>query len=191
MDLRIADFPDAPGASASASAMGETLRMHSLCDVDSMSCDRFKIAQVIRNFLSNAIKFTPRGGTVTVSACFVADSAANTSTRGSGTRGSGSGSGKNFVKPVRTVASSLKGISVRRLVRCAADAQSAAVDVETGLVGDGAGEGRGDDAAAAAADASSGFLKITVKDSGAGLNEDDQKKLFKQVVQFRYNIKHP
>jgi signal transduction histidine kinase len=164
--------------------------MHSLCDADTVSCDRFKIAQVIRNFLSNAIKFTPRGGTVTVSACFVADCAANTGTRGSTARGNGSG--RNFAKPVRAAASSLKGMSVRRLVHCATDVQSAAVvDIETGRVGDSAREGRGEDTAAAAAalaaEASSGFLKITVKDSGAGLNEDDQKKLFKQVVQFRYD----
>ena len=44
-----------------------------LTDGDVLSCDRFKVAQVVRNFVSNAIKFTPSGGKVTVHACFKGD----------------------------------------------------------------------------------------------------------------------
>jgi signal transduction histidine kinase len=38
---------------------------------DTISLDKFKVAQVIRNLISNALKFTPAGGTVTVVASFV------------------------------------------------------------------------------------------------------------------------
>ena len=41
---------------------------------DTVLIDRFKMDQVLRNLISNALKFTPRGGTVVVTAMFVDDS---------------------------------------------------------------------------------------------------------------------
>jgi signal transduction histidine kinase len=38
---------------------------------DTITLDKFKVAQVIRNLISNALKFTPAGGKVTVVASFV------------------------------------------------------------------------------------------------------------------------
>ena len=96
----------------------DPLRLHSLSRVDKVSCDRFKIAQVIRNFLSNAIKFTPRGGTVVVSACFIAGD----SSLASASHTSGASSSKTVsAKPARTTALSRKSMSARQLVRCAVD----------------------------------------------------------------------
>ena len=40
---------------------------------DLISIDKFKMSQVLRNFMSNAMKFTPEGGTITVRACFTPD----------------------------------------------------------------------------------------------------------------------
>jgi signal transduction histidine kinase len=54
------------GPSHSRRAPALPLRSH-----DMISLDKFKIAQVIRNLISNALKFTPAGGSVTVTPSFV------------------------------------------------------------------------------------------------------------------------
>ena len=45
----------------------------SILDSDIIMVDKFKMNQVLRNLISNALKFTPPGGSVTVSASFIPD----------------------------------------------------------------------------------------------------------------------
>lgn len=44
-----------------------------LLETDKVMIDKFKMDQVLRNLISNALKFTPSGGSVTISASFVPD----------------------------------------------------------------------------------------------------------------------
>ena len=46
---------------------------------DSIYCDKFKMDQVVRNIVSNALKFTPRGGSVSINDVFVCDAVQDTS----------------------------------------------------------------------------------------------------------------
>ena len=45
-----------------------------LCKQCLIEADKYKLSQVIRNFISNALKFTPEGGTVTIKATIVTSS---------------------------------------------------------------------------------------------------------------------
>jgi hypothetical protein len=70
--VTISTVTDVDEVTAALSSAGKV--SHSLLSADVIFADRFKMNQVIRNLVSNALKFTPRGGSVTINASFVLDS---------------------------------------------------------------------------------------------------------------------
>ena len=107
-----------------------------LCDTDEVSVDKNKVVQVIRNVVSNAIKFTPTSGKIQVNVKF-----------------------EQHVKSHKCMlAASTSSIKSSHTTETACD------DLEGEMV--------------------SGEVVIEVRDSGAGISEENQKRLFKEVVQF-------
>ncbi len=118
--------------------------MIELIDKDEVLCDRFAVSQVIRNMVSNAIKFTPRGGRVSVHVCF-----------------------EHIPLPP----------SPLFLLE---HAEHNGIDLESGHSGNLNKEKENNTL--------SGFLRVSVTDSGVGISIEDQAKLFNGIVQFRPEV---
>ena len=106
--------------------------MKSILVDDVCLCDKFKLSQVARNLISNALKFTPDGGTVTVRGGFCP-----------------------CPKPMRIGKDREKGDKKE--------------NDEDEIIEE-------------------GMFRFSVQDTGAGISEADQKRLFKEVVQFRPDV---
>ena len=109
---------------------------------DSIFVDKFKMDQVIRNLISNALKFTPRGGAMTVTANFVPR--------------------KNDVSDLM--------VSNQGSTRLFCSSSSSAPRVNS--------------SANSTAYPIDGHLVVVVTDTGAGISMENQKRLFKDIVQF-------
>ena len=118
---------------------------------DQVYVDKNKVMQVIRNVVSNAIKFTPAFGKIQVNVRFLPSPSV-------AKRRSGKG-GRSLAKSTKSAASISEG-----------DDQAAAPLLTFALE--------------AHAESVPGELVIEIKDSGAGISEANQKKLFNEVVQF-------
>lgn len=172
-------------------------------DSDAIKIDRFKMDQVIRNLISNALKFTPRDGQITIKIGFAIDhhdhnssavgSALTTSINlnSSDDAHSRSSSMYNLPRPqlLSRWGSKFKGSKV--IVGGTQGGSSDTTDIEAQLhsrppdINDTLCINRKNEEQPSF---EKGKLVIVVTDSGAGISESNQKRLFKEIIQFSPEI---
>ena len=144
--------PCAEGAAAAQ------LELH---DMDKVSVDKNKVVQVIRNVVSNAIKFTPASGKIQVNLKF--EPLPLLSREPKEVHRGGVCCSRGRVAPCHDATCDNVAIDVSQAPNDPHSTSTFDIDHERQV---------------------SGELIIEVRDSGAGISEENQRRLFKEVVQF-------
>jgi two-component system, sensor histidine kinase len=140
----------------------DNLLSESLLPTDSIFADKFKMDQVIRNLISNALKFTPRGGHVTVKATFICDTDKQLQERRS-----------------ITLCKVTTGISIIEFSKKKAESTSARYRRHPVVA-----VSHPEPDQSHSSDPIRGKLVVVVTDTGAGISEENQARLFNEIVQF-------
>lgn len=148
---------------------------------DQFSCDRFKLEQVVRNLVSNAIKFSPKNDTVQIQVFY--DTLASF-TDPSGRSGSSTPARRPKPVPVSRARPRLSLVSASLPSLPSLHPHPTFHPLPT--VAESPASSRSDLLADSWAGAHPrlGALVIAVRDNGPGISEANQKKLFKNIIQF-------